>query len=49
MQNVTNLWKSYQDQTLVSIVFALYDNSEKKKEKKLDVFDQIAQDLEKYM
>ena len=26
-----------------------YDHSEKKKEKELDVFDQIAQDLKKYM
>ena len=26
----------------------LYDNSEKKKEKKLDIFNQIMQDLEKY-
>ena len=28
---------------------ALCDNSEKRKEKKLDMFDQIAQDLEKYI
>ena len=27
---------------------ALYDSSEKKKKKKLDEFDQIAQNLEKY-
>jgi hypothetical protein len=46
---VTNLWESYWDQNLVSIVSALYNSSEKKKEKKLDVFDQITQDLEKYM
>ncbi len=26
----------------------LHDSSEKKKEKKLNIFDQIAQDLEKY-
>ena len=29
-------------------ITAVYNNSEKKKEKKLDVFDWIAQDLEKY-
>ena len=29
-------------------MFALYDSFEKRKEKKLDVFNQIAQNLEKY-
>ena len=29
-------------------ITAVYNSSEKKKEKKLDMFDQIAQDLEKY-
>ena len=32
----------------MSGIAAAYNSSEKKKEKKLDVFDQIAQDLEKY-
>ena len=32
----------------MSEIITVYNNSEKKKEKKLDVFDQIAQDLEKY-
>ena len=43
LKNVTKLWESYQDQTLVSM------KKKKKKEKKLDVFDQIAQNLEKYI
>ena len=43
-----NFWEFYRDQTLVFIISVLYNHSEKKKEKKLDVFDQIAQDLEKY-
>ena len=43
-----NLWKSYRDQTLISIISISYDYSEKKKEKKLNMFDQIAQDLKKY-
>ena len=29
-------------------IIAVYNNSEKKKEKKLDIFNQIAQDLKKY-
>ena len=29
-------------------ITAVYNNSEKKKEKKFNVFDQIAQNLEKY-
>ena len=45
---MTNLWKFYRVQTLVFIISASYDHSEKKKEKKLDVFNQITQDLEKY-
>ena len=50
MNNVTKFWKTYQNQnhwTLVSEITAVYNNSEKKK--KLDVFNQIAQDLEKYV
>ena len=51
LNNMTKFWKIYQDQnyySLVSEIAAVYYNSEKKKEKKLDMFDQIAQDLEKY-
>ena len=48
LQNVTNLWESYRDQALVPTMSVSYDHSEKKKEKELDVFDQIAQDLGKY-
>ena len=51
LNNVTKFWETYWDQnhwTLVSEITAVYNNSEKKKEKKLDVFNQIAQDLEKY-
>ena len=43
-----NLWESYRNQTLVSIMSVSYNHSEKKKEKKLNIFNQIAQDLEKY-
>ena len=39
---MTKFWEFYQDQILVSM------KKKKKKEKKLDVFDQIAQNLEKY-
>ena len=42
LKNVTKLWEFYQDQTLVSM------KKKKKKEKKLDMFNQIAQNLEKY-
>ena len=45
---MTNLWESYRDQASVSVVSALYSSSEKGKEKELDIFNQIAQDLEKY-
>jgi hAT family C-terminal dimerisation region len=51
VQNVTKLWESYRDQshqTLVPMMSASYDCSEKGKEKELDVFDQISQDLWKY-
>ena len=51
LNNVTKFWETYQDQShwiLVSEIAAVYNSSEKKKEKKLDVFDWIAQDLEKY-
>ena len=51
LNNVTKFWKTYWNQShqiLVSEIAAVYNNSEKKKEKKLDVFDWIAQDLEKY-
>ena len=41
---MTKLWKSYQDQTLVF----MKKKKKKKKEKKLDMFDQITQNLEKY-
>ena len=41
---MTNLWESYRDQASISIVPTSY-SSEKGKEKELDVFDQIAQDL----
>ena len=46
MQKVTNLWESYRDQA--PIPTTLYSSSEKEKEKELDMFDQIAQDLRKY-
>jgi hAT family C-terminal dimerisation region len=45
---VTKLWESYQEQDIVSIISTSYDNFEPEREKELDVFDQIAQDLEKY-
>ena len=42
LNNVTKFWKTYWNQnhwTLVSEIAAVYNSSEKKKEKKLDVFD----------
>jgi len=51
LNNVTKFWKTYWDQNhqiLVSEITAVYNSSEKKKEKKLDMFNWIAQDLEKY-
>ena len=45
-----NLWGTYRDQTLVpeSVMSSLCDSSEREKEKELDEFDQIAEDLGKY-
>lgn len=49
-----NLWEGYRDQALTGdqaldpIVSASQGNFEKEKEKELEVFDQIAQDLGKY-
>jgi hypothetical protein len=48
LQNVTKLWELYRDQPSVSIVSMSHDNLETEKEKELDEFDQIAQDLRKY-
>ena len=51
LNNVTKFWETYQNQshrTLVPGIAAAYNSSEKEKEKELDVFDQIAQDLGKY-
>ena len=42
LNNVTKFWETYQDQNhqiLMSEIAAVYNNSEKKKEKKLDVFN----------
>ena len=48
LQKVTNLWEFYQDQALIPAVSASYSSSKKEKEKELDVFEQITQDLRKY-
>jgi hypothetical protein len=52
MQKVTALWESYRDQAPISTVSTSFDNldirKEKGKEKQLDRYDQIAQDLNKY-
>jgi hypothetical protein len=52
MQNVTTLWESYRDQAPISTLSTSFDNldigQEKGKEKQLDRYDQIAQDLNKY-
>jgi len=51
LNNVTKFWETYRDQshrTLVPGIAAAYNSSEKEKEKELDVFDRIAQDLGKY-
>jgi hypothetical protein len=52
MQKVTALWESYQDQAPISTLSTTFDNldvgKEKGKEKQLDRYDQIAQDLNKY-
>jgi hypothetical protein len=52
MQNVTALWESYRDQIPVSALSTSFNNldigKEKGKEKQLDRYDQIAQDLNKY-
>jgi hypothetical protein len=45
---VKTLWESYRDQLPVPVVSTSYGSSEKGKEKELDIFDQIAQDLGKY-
>ena len=42
MKNVTKLWEFYQDQILI------FMKKKMKKKKKLDVFNQIIQNLEKY-
>jgi hypothetical protein len=52
MQNVTALWESYRDQVPTLTLSTSFDNldigKEKGKEKPLDRYDQIAQDLNKY-
>lgn len=52
MQKVTALWESYRDQAPISTLSTSFDNldirKEKGKEKQLDRYDQIAQDLNKY-
>ena len=52
MQNVTALWELYRDQAPISTLSTSFDNldigKEKGKEKQLDKYDQIAQDLHKY-
>jgi hypothetical protein len=52
MRNVTALWESYRDQAPISTLSTLFDNldigQEKGKEKQLDRYHQIAQDLNKY-
>jgi hypothetical protein len=52
MQNLTALWESYWDQAPISTLSISFNNwdigKEKGKEKQLDRYDQIAQDLNKY-
>jgi hypothetical protein len=51
LKKVEALWEEYREKILIPSLTTSYDETQRKpkEEKELDVFDQIGQDLRKYM